>query len=201
MKNRPRPPAAIGLRVKSGWASVVLLSGPVASPRVLDRRILDLSDPAIPASRQPFHAGMGRAQRHVAKLARLVRVVEGYARRSVAALVKDYRAAGHRLRGVGVVVGSDIDPQRITNPHIRAHASEGRLFRTAVETAAGRCGLRCFTVLERNAFRRAAQVLGRSEADLKRTVTAFRRTVRGRWRVEEKTATVAAWLVLASRRS
>jgi hypothetical protein len=39
--------------------SAVLLSGPAASPHVVDSRRVDLSDPAVPGSRQPYHEGFG----------------------------------------------------------------------------------------------------------------------------------------------
>jgi hypothetical protein len=51
--------------VKSGWASVAHLCGPVESPRVVDSRRVDLNDPAnpaIPESRQPYHAGFTTAR-------------------------------------------------------------------------------------------------------------------------------------------
>src|SRR5438046_3000435 len=50
--------AAVGFRVKSGWATAVLLVGPARAPRVADRRVIELSDPAVPTSRQPYHAVM-----------------------------------------------------------------------------------------------------------------------------------------------
>ena len=56
--------ATIGFRVKSGWATAVLLARPIQSPQVFDRRILELSDPAIPESRQPYHAGAGALDAH-----------------------------------------------------------------------------------------------------------------------------------------
>src|SRR5205823_11690442 len=40
--------ATLGFRVKSGWAAAVLLAGPVESPQLLDRRVVQLCDPAIP---------------------------------------------------------------------------------------------------------------------------------------------------------
>jgi len=54
--------AAVGFTVKSGWACAVLVIGPATSPRVVDSRRVDLSDPAIPESRQPYHAGFGTAR-------------------------------------------------------------------------------------------------------------------------------------------
>src|SRR5205823_10492734 len=51
--------AVVGCRVKSGWATAVLVTGPVAAPRVLDRQILELSDASVPTSRQPYHPAIG----------------------------------------------------------------------------------------------------------------------------------------------
>src|SRR5262245_57686003 len=64
--------AAIGVTVKSGWACVVLVAGSAARPRVIDSRRIELSDPAIPESRQPYHAGFGTARSAGADRARLV---------------------------------------------------------------------------------------------------------------------------------
>src|SRR2546422_712885 len=113
---------------------------------------------------------------------------------AVAALSKRCRAAGHQPRGVAVVAGSDIEPERIGNPHIRAHASEGKLFRTVLEDGARRAGLPCLTVLERDLFTQAAEALGRPTPDLKRAVTELGRGRDRGWRAEEKAATLAAWL-------
>ncbi|MGH7427425.1 MAG: hypothetical protein ACREJ4_03560, partial [Candidatus Methylomirabilaceae bacterium] len=117
-------PAVIGFRVKSGWAVAVLVAGPATAPVVLDRRVVELSDPRLPATRQPYHDGFGVEQRDPGKIKRLTAIVRRCARQSVGLLVREYRAAGYRLRGAALVVGSVGDPARITNPHIRAHASE-----------------------------------------------------------------------------
>jgi hypothetical protein len=47
------PHAALGFRVKSGWATTVLVGGSIESPQILDRRIIELCGAAIPKSRQP----------------------------------------------------------------------------------------------------------------------------------------------------
>src|SRR5438552_3041453 len=145
--------AAVGFRVKSGWATAVLLAGPAAAPRVVDRRVIELSDPAVPTSRQPYHAVMGasggdagaRLEKHLTKL------VERVTRRSVRRLLQAYRRAGHPARRAGLVVGSVIDPARIANDHIRAHALEGRLFRTVLERAVRSFRLPCAVIVERGA--------------------------------------------------
>jgi len=128
------PAAALGFRIKSGWARAVLVEAAVPAPRVVERTDLELSDPTIPEARQPYHAATGVAREDSPDRERLVATVHAHTRQSVGALVARM-ATGHRLRGAGLVIGSDIDPARIGNLHVRAHALEGLLFRTAAETA------------------------------------------------------------------
>jgi hypothetical protein len=140
---------------------------------------------------------MGRLETDEAKLKRLRKLVARAANGSVMELIKNYCSAGHRLGAVVLVVGSEIDPARVTNPHIRAHALEGRLFRTALEDAVRSLDLPCSVVLERNLYARASQILRLSEHDLKRLVADFGRTLGRPWRADEKTASLAAWIALA----
>ncbi len=142
---------ALGLRVKSGWATAVVLAGPARAPRVADRHII---------------------------------------------VLRDCRAAGHAVRRIMLVVGSDIDPAKIGNDHIRAHALEGRLFRTVLEQAARARRLACSVVVERTVYAEAAVALKRSERELRRAVTELGRPVTGPWRADDKAATLAAWLAL-----
>lgn len=192
-----RPRSAVGFTVKSGWASAVLLAGSAPSPHVLDSRRIELSDPAIPESRQPYHAGFGTARTGGRDLSRLVASVERFGRQSVAGLIRHYRAGGHQLQGTGIVVGSLIDPERIGNAHIRIHALEGRLFRGVVQDGAARSSLACAIWRERDLYALAAGVLNQPEQELRSALAALGRGVAGSWRAEEKAAALAAWLVLA----
>ena len=189
--------AALGFRVKSGWAAAVLLAGPVESPQLLDRRIVQLCDPAIPESKQPYHAKMGTLQTDDAKVERLRKVIVNTAEDSVSELMKEFQRDGQQIRRANLVVGSDIDPARIANLHIRAHALEGRLFRTVLEHALGSCGLKCSIIVERNAYKQAGEVLNKSEKQLKQALTQLGRALDGPWRADEKMAALAAWLALA----
>jgi len=191
-------PSALGFRVKSGWATVVLLSGPAGAPTVAERSKVALSDSTVPQSRQPYHAETGVAQTDSAVLARLTDIVHRCARRSVAQLLDRHRAAGYQFVGAGIVVGSDAPPEGIANPHIRAHACEGRLFRTALASGLQECGVTCTVLVERTLYPTAVKCLHGSEASLKQAVTALGRGRFTGWRVDDKAAAVAAWLVLAS---
>lgn len=185
--------------MKSGWATAVLLVGPARSPRVADRRVLALSDPAVPGSRQPYHAVMGARAADAPRLERTLRaLVERIARRSLAGLLQTYRREGRPVRTLGLVVGSVIDPATIGNDHIRAHAREGQLFRRALERAARTARVPCATYLERTLYATAATRLRRPPAELKRLVAELGGALDGPWRAEEKAATLAAWMALRS---
>ena len=196
-QNAKSLPAAIGFRVKSGSATAVLLVGPVKLPRVIDRRVLKLSDPAAPQSSQPYHAVLEMSEEKGRQvLERLVNAVQSFTKRSVTELLRDYRNAGCDVRSAVLVVGSEIDPASIKNPHIRAHALEGRLFRTTLADAVCSYGLQCSAMIEKEAYSKASSVLRRPEDDLKRVVSALGRSLRMPWRADEKTAAVAAWMAL-----
>jgi hypothetical protein len=193
-----RSRAAVGFAVKSGWAAAVLLIGSPASPRLADSRRIDLSDPAIPDSRQPYHAGFGTARSGGPVLTRLVKSVRQFGRRSVRGVVESYATAERPLTGAGLVVGSLIDPGRIANQHIRIHALEGQLFRQVVEQTLAASGLRCSVWRERDLYGAAAEALCQPEPHIRSTLTALGRGIDGPWRAEQKAAALAAWLVLAA---
>jgi hypothetical protein len=165
----------------------------------VDRRVIALSDPAVPSSRQPYHAVMGARAGDAPRLERSLRsLVEGVTQRSLAGLLKMYRREGRAVRTLGLVVGSVIDPATIGNDHIRAHALEGQLFRGALERAARTARVACSTYVERTLYETAAARLRRPATELKRVVAALGDALDGPWRAEEKAATLAAWMALRS---
>jgi len=187
-----RQSCTLGFRVKTGWAAAVLIANS-AKPVVLDSRVIELADPGVADSRQPYHAGFGTAQTDTAKVTRLVRGIERFSRRTIAALVAEYREH-YRLRSAVVVVASLTDPASIANQHMRAHASEGRLFRTVLIDGLKHCDVPVRVVLEREVYELLGKALRRSLSQAKSRVAALGEGV-GRWRAEQKVAAAAAWLV------
>ena len=177
----------------------MLVEGPARSPRVIDRRAIELSDAHVPTSRQPYHAVRDARPGQAARVERRLRgLVERVTQRSLRALLREYRRQRRPVRRVALVVGSLIDPAKIGNDHIRAHALEGRLFRTALQRAARAARLPCTTLVERTLYETAASRLKRSAVALKRAVTDLGGAVGGPWRADEKAATLAAWLGLGA---
>jgi len=186
----------LGFRVKSGRAVGIALTGSSAAPEALMRAVVPLSDPTIDETKQPYHGGVGTAQEDPAVIARLVSIVQRCARRSVDELLNDPRVSGASCRGAALVVGSVIDPETVGNLHIRAHAYEGRLFRTALEQALEANRVSCSIFVEKTLVAETAKKLHRPDEDIQRVVAGFGRALGGSWRAEEKAAARAAWIVL-----
>jgi hypothetical protein len=188
--------AAAGFTVKSGWAAAVLLTRSGASLQVADSSTVPLADPEEPDARQPYHAGFATAREPGQELSRLVASIKRYGRGSMRRLLRRYADSGVRLRGAGLVVGSLVAPETIANDHIRIHALEGQLFRTAVQDGLASHRLACATWRERDLLQVAVKQLGRTESSLQRILTSLGREAAGPWRAEQKRAALAAWIVL-----
>ncbi len=199
MENKPKAqPAALGFRVKSGWAMAVLLAGPSTAPSLLRCQSVLLSDPKVPGSKQPYHAVLELSEKEGAILVqKLQRVVDAAAKRSVADLLKQASEAGYAVRAAALVVGSLVDPASLHNEHIRAHALEGQLFRTVLEDAFRLHNIPCAVLLEKSAYATAAAALHKSTAQTKRMAASLGDSHDDSWRAEEKLAALAAWMSLA----
>jgi hypothetical protein len=182
---------AVGFRVKSGFAIAVILEGPASAPSAVSRRVIEMSDSAVPETRQPYHDGFYRTEEDAREIARRVKIVKRCATQSIAALLKDTGATR-----AGLIVGSLIEPEKVGNPHIRAHASEGRLFRTVLEDALTSRGVRCEVIVEKQLPARTAAGLCRAPREIARTLGGFGKALGSPWRADEKAAATAAWLAL-----
>ena len=191
--------AALGFRVKSGWAAVVLLTDTAHSPQLSDVSRIELCDPRLPETRQPYHAAMGKLETNSTKLDQRERAVRSISQQALTILLKGYQQKGFLIRRASLVVGSQIDPAKIANPHIRAHALEGQLFRSAMEQTLQDHKVRTDVLLERDAYSIVAARLRQSSHDVERAIQDFGRSApakRGPWRAEQKLAVLAALFAL-----
>jgi hypothetical protein len=179
----------------------VLLAGPSNAPRLISCQTVLLSDPKIPQSKQPYHAALELPGKEGKLAARKLRdIVYGAAKKSIDTLLKEAAALQYGVRGAALVVGSLVDPATLHNEHIRAHGLEGQLFRTVLEDAFRARKILCEAFLEQDAYEKAAGMLGRTPAQIKRAVAALGESHEGSWRAEEKLAALAAWIALNASR-
>jgi hypothetical protein len=122
--------------------------------------------------------------------------VRSIAQQSISTLFAGYRQKGYRIKRAALAVGCQIDPTSITNPHIRAHAFEGQLFRSVLEEALHAHHVRTEVLIEHNIYAKAAVQLKKSRDQLRHLIQTFGRPTKGPWRAEQKLAALAAWLAL-----
>ena len=193
------PQLAIGLRVKTGRATAIVMMGPGSAPRVVSRKSLQLWDPAVPESHQPWHADFELPPDESARIVPLaLKAVERVCLSALRELVDEVRSTHGSIVGIALVAGSSTDPESIHNPHMRAHAREGQLFPQALASAAKTLRIPAVTMVESEVFPSAAAKLGKSRDAIKVAVTELGRNVGKPWSADEKAAAAAAWITLAS---
>jgi hypothetical protein len=167
---------------------------------VAARHDLVLYDEAVPDSFQPYHAGLELAPRQAeATVRRLSEIVRKVSMTVVGKLIDELSRAGMDPRSAGIVVASLVDPGTIKNPHMHAHAAEGRLFFEAVAAGLERRDLTPLVHAEKDLHEHAAKALRATEGALDRAVVAMGKAFGKPWRLEEKAAALAAWVALSGR--
>jgi hypothetical protein len=200
-KATSRVSIGLGFRVHSGWAAVVTVKDPAGSPTIVDRRRIELADPAIKGSVQPFHAvaalDLAAAQ---AFITRCTASTESLALQSMRRLINDVWRPDDLAIGSCILVGSGRPLgtlESILRSHALIHTAEGEFFRDGIRRANVACGLAVTDIREREIMSRAVAELGlRLEIIQKRTLE-LGRTIGPPWRQDEKLAALAGWLVLA----
>jgi hypothetical protein len=139
---------------------------------------------------------MGKLETNAGKINARVQIVCRVTNKSIANLLADCRDKKVAIRAAGIVVASQINPDLIANPHIRAHALEGQLFRTALDDALCAHQIRTFAFIEHNAYREASSRLKQSISSVKAVISKLGRLVDGPWLAEQKLAAIAAWIAL-----
>jgi hypothetical protein len=192
--------AALGFRVHSGWAALVAIAG--SPPAVIDRRRIEIADPAIAGSVQPFHAAEGLAPAEAEQLIqRCSESTQCLARDALRSAVDNLRETGHAVAGCGVLLGSGrpLPPlAQILASHALIHTAEGEFFRDAMVGAARHCGLEVTGIKERELLARASADLHASVEELQRRLAELGRAVGPPWQQDQKQAALVAWLALAN---
>ena len=191
-----QPRAAIGLKTKTGKAIAVVLSESDVRPQFVCRELLTLYDDELPETIQPYHNVMEMPwSESVVAMQKPIATIEKIAGASLRGLIDSVKARGMRVACIGIVGPADRKLERIGNPHIRAHAAEGVLYRVVMETAArdNACQSRSFVD--------PAPELGRPAREVKKFLDDIGKIAGTPWRADEKTAAIAAWAALTPRRS
>ena len=194
--------AAVGFRVHSGWSAVVAVSLEKGAPVVLARQRVHLVETFTYEFRQPYHTAekmlAGQAREFIS---RMMAEARRLAYRAIRELESRTQEQGVKLTRCGLLLASgralpELD--KILASHALIHTADGELFREGILHAIARCGLEDFRVKEKELLDRAGRTLRIKPNALMRRVTELGRSVGSPWSQDEKFATLAAWLALAT---
>jgi hypothetical protein len=192
--------AAIGLRAHSGWAALVALAGPATSPEVIARRRIEIADPKIRGSKQPFHAAepmeFPDAKAYIEQCARST---ERLAREALQAAIDGLHDRRSEAAGCGIILGSGRTLpglEAILKSHALIHTAEGEFFRNALLEACKHCGIPVLGVKEKELFERGAAQLRTKVTELERRVQEMGKSVGPPWTQDQKYAALVAWMAL-----
>jgi hypothetical protein len=195
--------AALGFRAHSGWTALVALSVSKGAPCVLARQRIHLVETFTYRFRQPYHTAkkmpLDEARAFIASVQTQARSLAFHAIRE---LQENLHAQGYRLTRCGLVLASGRPLPNlpdILGSHALIHAADGELFRDALLHACARGGLSSKTAKERELLSEASRVLRLAPSALTRRVADLGRPLGAPWSQDEKSASLIAWLALASR--
>jgi hypothetical protein len=192
---------AIGIRVHSGWGAVVAVSGEANSLEVIVRRRVEIIDPKTPGAVQPYHFAqdleLPAAEKHIAKsAAESLRLAVAALR----ALVDELRAHAYRVQAAAILLSSARplpELRMILASHPMIHTAEGEFFRQAFREACAGLKISVTGIRERELDEKAKDVLGRHAALVKKKISDAGKIIGAPWTNDQKTAALAAALLLA----
>ena len=189
---------ALGLRVHSGWAALVVVGKHNGQLVIVERRRIELVENEW--QKQPYHAAENlkrNAARDLVK--RGITVARRNALREVRAAVKRERQRENEVTACAVLVTDPMPPwstEEILAVHFRMHKAEGALFRDALIRAAEACHLAVVAIPEKQLAAQAVKILKTRANDLSDTIGTLGKSVGPPWGKDQKEATVAALVAL-----
>jgi hypothetical protein len=195
-------PAALGLRVHSGWAALVAVAIEDGVPRALARSRPHLVEAFTYQFRQPYHTAaelpFDKASEFISRVRQESRDL---AYRAIHEVQSAVQKQGFKLSQAALLLASGKQLpalDKVLASHALVHTADGELFREALLHASTRCRLALTCVKERELLDQAAETLRLRPDALLRRVTELGRPHGSPWTQDEKFATIVAWLSLVS---
>lgn len=177
------------------------VTGKPGTVEVIDRKRIVVTDEKIPGAKQPYHfaktLGLSEAEKHLAKCAR---VSERLALAAVRDLVGELKSRDSRVVGAAVLLasGRPLPPlAEILASHALIHTAEGEFFRRVLWEGCERLEIRVTRIRERELEEKSEAQFGKRATQLRRKIANLGKTLGPPRTQDQKTAVLAAWMVLA----
>lgn len=197
--------AAIGVRMHSGWGALVAVSNSAGTVEVIERRRVAITTPGTSGANQPYHfaenLGLPEAETF---LANCFAASKRLALAAVRDVVGELRGRQYRVVGSAVLLasGRPLPPlSKILASHALIHAAEGEFFREAFRMACEDLDLSVTGFRERNLNECVQTTLGKGATRVWRQISTLGRSLGPPWTKDQKSAALAALVVLQASKS
>jgi len=194
--------AALGFRLHTGWAALVVVAGAPRKFQVLLRRRIELVPPGDSVPRFVYHKA---SELPLSQAAELVRQVEAASREMARTAFHDIlghlRTLDFVVKAAGIPSSSRLIPEdlaAVLRSHPLIHTAEAALFRQALTSACNEHEVPVVSVREREVWFAAAGAWKLKEAELRKQVDGLRKSLGAPWGTDQKTATAMALFALQS---
>lgn len=188
---------ALGLKARTGRATLIALGGASGEPVFIERTELRL----LPGGdRAPYHAAEGLEPSDAREsVRRSIEAAHRLAEAGIHDAAQRLSEVGHTVSGCAVMVGTGMpawSTAEILAVHIRMHKAEGELFRDALVAGVHACGLPLITLPEKLALQDAARILGMTAGELATQLRTIGKVAGPPWGKDQKEAAAAALVAL-----
>jgi hypothetical protein len=192
-------PAALGIRMHSGWGAAVVLCRQGNEIKLLDRRRVVVAAEEIPGAKQPYHfvekLPIAEAEE---RLANFATASEQLALQAVGDLVEQVRGHGERIRHAGLLLASGRALPALSDilaSHALIHTAEGEFFRRIARGACEKLHISVMGFKEKDLESKASRLFGASFAKTSQQLAAIGKAAGPPWTVDQKNG---AWAALMS---
>lgn len=195
-------PAAIGIRVHSGWGAVVVLSSERGAEQAIDRRRISVVEGKKQSVVQPYHFAatmeLRAAEKHIRDCAATSVRLALPALRDV---IESVQNQGYRVDCAAILMSSGRplpELARILAAHPLIHAAEGDFFRRVFRDALEQLRIPVTGIRERDLSQQAGVIFGKAAATLQSRIAAMGKILGPPWTTDQKHAALAAAIALES---
>jgi hypothetical protein len=197
--------AAIGVRMHSGWGALVAVTNRSGTVEIIERRRIAVATPGMPGAVQPYHFAKDLELPKAEKF--LTQSFEASKHLAAAALqdvIDELRSRQYRVEGSAMLLaaGRPLPPlPRILAAHPLIHTAEGEFFREVFSKSCQSLGLSVTGFQVRELEKCAQATFGKAATRIGQQISAMGRSLGPPWTQDQKTAALAALIVLANRKS
>jgi len=197
-------PAAIGVRMHSGWGALVAVTNSAGKIEVIERRRIEVITEAAPGAKQPYHFAANLELPEAPKfIAKCFAASKSLATQALRDLLAELSARQFRVAGAAVLLasGRTLPPlEKILVAHPLLHTAEGQFFREVFAKACESLALPVTGIRERDLDAQLQQTFGKAATKMHRQISAAGRALGPPWTADQKTAALAALTLLAKKR-